>query len=222
MATKEELINRINELKAEKIKLEDLSNVQDLRQHALKIFLNSAYGAFGSVYYPCFDLDSAEAITSSGRAAITEMVKYVNGILNELQGTTDTEFVIAGDTDSISGNSKINGINISIEELFNKYAKLSNISKIWPSNHEVVDINRYYSDLNQQNPEFTYSLNGKTAIKNIVRHKVSKPKWQITIDDNTVEMTGDHSIMVYRNGKVIECKPSEILPTDCLLKKKNI
>lgn len=41
--TKQELINKINELKKEKDKLKELANVQDLRQHAFKIFLNSSY-----------------------------------------------------------------------------------------------------------------------------------------------------------------------------------
>ena len=45
--TKEELINKINELKKEKDKLKELANVQDLRQHAFKIFLNSSYRCIG-------------------------------------------------------------------------------------------------------------------------------------------------------------------------------
>lgn len=41
--TKQELINKINALKKEKQQLKDLANVQDLRQQAFKIFLNSSY-----------------------------------------------------------------------------------------------------------------------------------------------------------------------------------
>lgn len=41
--TKQELINKINELKKEKEELKTLANIQDLRQHAFKIFLNSSY-----------------------------------------------------------------------------------------------------------------------------------------------------------------------------------
>lgn len=33
-------------------------------------------------------------------------------------------------------------------------------------------------------------------------------------------MTGDHSIMIYRDGQIIECKPGEIKETDYLLKRK--
>lgn len=44
--TKNELIKKIAELKEEKKKLSNLANVQDLRQYAFKIFLNSSYRSF--------------------------------------------------------------------------------------------------------------------------------------------------------------------------------
>ena len=93
--TKEELINKINELKKEKDKLKELANVQDLRQHAFKIFLNSSYGALGSAFYPCFDLDNAEAVTLSGQSITREMVRYTNEYLNSLAGSENEEFVVA-------------------------------------------------------------------------------------------------------------------------------
>jgi intein/homing endonuclease len=42
----------------------------------------------------------------------------------------------------------------------------------------------------------------------------------VTIDDKEVEITGDHSIMVYRDGKIIECRVEGIRDTDMLLKRK--
>lgn len=100
--TREELIKKIEELKKEKSRLSDLANVQDLQQHAYKIFLNSAYGALGSAFYPCYDLDNAESVTLSGQAVTREMVNYTNKILNQLiNNEVPDEFVVAGDTDSI-------------------------------------------------------------------------------------------------------------------------
>ena len=93
--TKQELIDKINELKAEKERLKNLSNVQNLRQHAFKIFLNSSYGALGSAFYPCFDLDNAEAVTLSGQRVTREMVRYTNEILNKLANSENDEFVVA-------------------------------------------------------------------------------------------------------------------------------
>lgn len=93
--TKQELINKINALKKEKQQLKDLANVQDLRQQAFKIFLNSSYGALGSVFYPCFDLDNAEAVTLSGQSVTREMVRFTNEILNNLANSENDEFVVA-------------------------------------------------------------------------------------------------------------------------------
>lgn len=119
--TKEEIINKIKELKAERDKLKRLYNVQDLTQHSYKIFLNSIYGVFGSAFFPCFDLDNAEAVTLSGQTVTREMVRYTNEFLNKLGKTTDLEFVVAGDTDSFAYDTEIevNGKYIQVGELFN-------------------------------------------------------------------------------------------------------
>ena len=62
----------------------------------------------GSVFYPCFDLDNAEAVTLSGQAVTRETIRFTNKILNELiNKNTDEEYVIAGDTDSVTGFTKL-------------------------------------------------------------------------------------------------------------------
>lgn len=99
--------------------------------------------------------------------------------------------------------------NESIGELFNRYYKFQ-IPELNENGHEILNINN----------EYTYTLNGKSKIKSVSRHKVSKDKWKITVDNKNVEITGDHSIMVYRDGNVIECKPEDIKETDMLLIKK--
>ena len=87
----------------------------------LKFSLIHHIGALGSVFYPCFDLDNAEAVTLSGQSVTREMVRFTNEILNNLANSENDEFVVAGDTDSISGESKItiNGIKFTIEEIYN-------------------------------------------------------------------------------------------------------
>jgi DNA polymerase elongation subunit (family B) len=110
--TKQELINKIEELKKEAQRVKDLANVQNLRQQAFKIFLNSSYGALGSAFYPCFDLDNAEAVTLSGQSVTREMVRYTNEILNKLAGTENDEFVVAGDTDSVFSETQIKLYNV--------------------------------------------------------------------------------------------------------------
>ena len=66
-----------------------------------KIQLNSAFGAIGNPYFRYYDIDCAEAITVSGKLAIRWIEQELNKYLNKLVGTTDTDFVIASDTDSV-------------------------------------------------------------------------------------------------------------------------
>lgn len=55
-------------------------------------------------------------------------------------------------------------------------------------------------------------------VNRIIRHKVSKEKWEIESDNGfKVFCTGDHSIMVVRENNTIKVKPSEIVPTDRLI-----
>ena len=68
---------------------------------ARKIALNSCYGAIGNQYFRYYKLANAEAITLSGQVSIRWIEQRVNGYLNKLLSTEDTDYVIASDTDSI-------------------------------------------------------------------------------------------------------------------------
>lgn len=70
-------------------------------QMALKVCLNSAYGALGSEFFVLFDTRIAEAITSAGRLAIRWIGKKTNEYLNNLLKTSGINYVIAQDTDSM-------------------------------------------------------------------------------------------------------------------------
>ena len=70
-------------------------------QLAKKIQLNSAYGALGNKYFRWFDRKYAESITLSGQLAIRWMEKHINAYLNDKLNTTDVDYVIACDTDSM-------------------------------------------------------------------------------------------------------------------------
>lgn len=65
------------------------------------------------------------------------------------------------------------------------------------------------------------SINGLTNIKNISRHKVTKDKWKVSVGDKTIYTTCDHSVMVYRNGTILEVRPEDIKESDCLIVKKD-
>lgn len=70
-------------------------------QMAMKIALNSAYGAMGNEYFRYFDIRMAEAITVSGQLSIRWIHDKMNEYLNKIIGTTNEDYIIAVDTDSI-------------------------------------------------------------------------------------------------------------------------
>ena len=70
-------------------------------QLAKKVNLNSCYGALGNKYFRFFDLRQATAITIGGQLAIRWAENAINRYMNKMLGTTDKDFVIASDTDSL-------------------------------------------------------------------------------------------------------------------------
>jgi len=70
-------------------------------QMAKKISLNSAYGAIGNQYFRYYKLANAEAITMSGQVSIRWIENKMNTYLNKILKTTEVDYVIASDTDSI-------------------------------------------------------------------------------------------------------------------------
>lgn len=70
-------------------------------QMAKKIQLNSAYGALANEWFRWFNNSYAESITLSGQLAIRWIQKKLNNYLNKVVGTTDEDFIVASDTDSV-------------------------------------------------------------------------------------------------------------------------
>jgi DNA polymerase elongation subunit (family B) len=71
IASKEEIVAEIN-------RLTDLMNLKKNEEQAIKIFINSVYGATASPYFVGYNVRVAEAITLQGQ----EMIKYVSKIIN--------------------------------------------------------------------------------------------------------------------------------------------
>jgi len=70
-------------------------------QMAKKISLNSAYGAIGNQYFRYFDVKQAEAITLGGQLSIRWVERDVNRFMNKILNTTNVNYIVASDTDSI-------------------------------------------------------------------------------------------------------------------------
>lgn len=101
-----------NMLKVEQ-ELEDAKNTSDKnrlkreannlhnQQMAIKIAMNSLYGATANVYFLYYINDMAEAITTSGQLSIRYAQKSVNAYLNKILKTNDKDYIVYIDTDSI-------------------------------------------------------------------------------------------------------------------------
>lgn len=78
----------------------EISRLNNL-QMALKIALNSAYGALANQYFRYYDKRMSEGITTSGQLSIRWMANKFNEYFNKVMGTEKEDYVIAVDTDSV-------------------------------------------------------------------------------------------------------------------------
>jgi DNA polymerase elongation subunit (family B) len=100
----------------EKNKTPELSreiNRLENTQMAIKILLNSLYGALGNQYFRYFDMRIAEGITLSGQLAIKWAEQAMNDAMNGILKSDDKDYVIAMDTDSLYVNMEplVNAVN---------------------------------------------------------------------------------------------------------------
>jgi DNA polymerase elongation subunit (family B) len=222
---KEELRKKIEELTALKNELKN-------EEQAVKLTMNSIYGAIGNNFFVCFNPEVAESVTLQGQ----DLIKYSEKILHkyfhdfwhedkelhEKLGLTQVKkvhrpLVCYGDTDSCFSGSIIIVKNedflgkVTFEESFKYYSEFCEISLDERGNEIIEPVNMEV--LNFVN-EVCFS-----KVKKIIRHKVSKPKWKIVSSSGKeVIVTDDHSITVFRKGEKIHIKPSEInLETDEIL-----
>jgi len=102
IASKKELEAADKTNKQEVYRIErDIATFEN-QQTAIKILLNSLYGALGNKYFRYFTMEIAEGITLSGQMIIRWAEKAVNDYLNKaLKNAKYKDYVIAIDTDSV-------------------------------------------------------------------------------------------------------------------------
>lgn len=100
LASKKELEACDKTNKQEVYRIErDIAHFEN-QQTAIKILLNSLYGAMGNKYFRYFTMEIAEGITITGQFIIKWAEKYVNEFLNKAL-KSKKDYVIAIDTDSV-------------------------------------------------------------------------------------------------------------------------
>ena len=87
-------------------KLKDEINVLNIKQHTIKIFINTVYGALGNKVFPLGDDDLARSITLTGQAVIKQGNAILTNYIKEKAGLTDEDIkadipIIYNDTDSV-------------------------------------------------------------------------------------------------------------------------
>lgn len=87
--------------KSEKDRLKREANQLHNSQMAIKIAMNSLYGATANIYFLYYINEMAEAITTSGQLSIRYAEKSVNNYMNKILKTDNKDYILYIDTDSI-------------------------------------------------------------------------------------------------------------------------
>lgn len=192
------------------------------KEKALKNLGNSMYGGCSHVSFYWYNMNIANDITGEARNLIHRMEKHIPEYFQQHWADMDDLHKKMGITvdkekcktipelckpvygDSCDGETLISTSNGNIK-----------ISKLFDEAHTV------YHD---RGKEFAISdvkvlnFNGKEYIENkvkfIIRHKTSKEKWEIFVNNSSVIVTGDHSMITIKNGKLIETKPRDVVVGD--------
>lgn len=80
--------------------LKNVASVEKIKQLALKVRINSAYGAIGNPHFRFYMREIAEGITLTGQVLLKRVDRDVNKLLNSICGTSGIDYVVAQDTDS--------------------------------------------------------------------------------------------------------------------------
>lgn len=208
----------------------------DNNQKAMKDIMNAMYGSASNVSFYWYNMNLANDITGEARNLIHKMEHHIPdwfrnnwvqskelhkqlGIevdekqaekaLNEAILITPEQdpdaynkqsFVLPVYGDSCDGNTIIATTrgNIKIKDLYDKaIIKKSDRDKEFGSSDYFI---KNYDGKNEI----------VSPIKYVIRHKTNKTKWCIKTKYNNVIVTGDHSMIVIEDGKMVTIKPSDI------------
>jgi len=180
----------------------------DKRQLVKKINLNSLYGAILNPGCRFFDKRIGQSTTLVGRTIAKHMDAYVNECIT---GEYDHsgKSIIYGDSVTSDTLIKTSDGEVTIEELFNQCL-----------DHSIVGDKEYATQSFAKVVGFN-ALNDwpvMSEISYVMRHKTKKKIFQIELENGkSVKVTEDHSLMVDRDGFLLEVKPTEIKETDLII-----
>lgn len=188
----------------------DDAQMYDILQSTKKVALNSAYGCMGGSFFRFYDIRHAEAITYTGQAVIKTVVNGLNKYLQKISNDEENDMVLAGDTDSVVGDSiiRVNNENKTISDFFD------NVNGEYLKNDIIND--NYVKQVDGVTT-LSVSRDGdlqEKPIRYVMKHKVKKRLYEIKVNDKTVIVTEDHSVIAITNDfisqKIHIVKPSEL------------
>lgn len=203
------LKDQILNLKREISTLEDDVERLSAMEQAVKIVLNGGYGAVGSENFRWYDETIAEGITATGQVGIRYITDKINLFINEHSGTTGKDYVVSSDTDSTVFDTILNTSigDISIGDLYNQYTDESlELKTNKDSVRELIE------------PIKSASFDGEKVVFNninyIMKHKVKKRMYEIktdnSINNTSIIVTENHSVIVERNGILKSIEPANM------------
>lgn len=116
-------------------------NVLHLKQMAIKILMNSLYGAYANTWFRYYDVRIAEAVTTTGQLSIKWAEKAINQKMNSVLKTENVDYVIAIDTDSLY---------VNMEPLVDKYQPKNPLEFLDQASKEIFEPELESSYLNLQ------------------------------------------------------------------------
>ena len=189
---------------------QDKGNEYYILQIALKTLINSLYGALGNKAFILINEKIAQAITGNGRYFIKSFGRRIEKYLQSLK-SWNKPYYIYSDTDSCVGDTLISTSlgKIKIEDLFERSGEIV-------KNENGSFVKRLDEKILAKSMNSDFEIQDKKIIY-VMKHKVNKRMFKISVNDKSVIITEDHSVMINRNDNLISAKCTEILKTDKLI-----
>ena len=170
------------------------------------------YGATANEHFRFYKHDHAASITLTGQYLLRSSELKVDVLINEKFGLSDERFVIYCDTDSVTGDSiiEVNGNETAIEEFFNMVDTSIEYTR---SGSEVKRTTGYYTDTVDDSMNVV-----NRRIKYVMRHKTKKKLYRVTVGGAQVTITEDHSLIVLRDGQLVDVSVLNLKSGDKLIR----
>jgi len=163
----------------ERLSLERIISTLNTKQMAVKILMNSLFGAIGNKYFRYFDLRIARAITLTGQTVIRWAEKGLNEKLSSIMQEDEVvDRVIAIDTDSL-------------------YVRAKEIVDKWKPKNEALFLDKMSSDIIE--PMFRRSFNRFAEITNAYENRMIMDR----------EVIADRGIWVAKKRYILNVLNSE-------------